>query len=284
MRKVLITGGEGQLAQSFIKLNHELNCETLSLNKNQLDITDTGKFISYIEQFTPDTILNCAAMTNVNEAEKNPGLAKEINAFSIQKILPHFNGLFIEISTDFVFDGDKGGYSSTDEPNPINAYGESKYMGEQILKKNSENWIIIRAGGLFSIFTDNNFYSWVVSSLKRNEKINGVNDQLSNPVSTFDLARYIIDIQNDKSMRNKIYHIGSDAQISKYDFAMKIARASGLDSHFINPISTVELQKMNSNYIAQRPKNSSLDVSGEGDRECDLNRSIEFLKNSPAQY
>ena len=192
--------------------------------------------------------------------------------------------MFIQISTDYVFDGKNGGYLPADTPKPINAYGESKVIGERIVQDCSSSWVIIRGGGLFSMTTPNNFYSWVVSSLKRNEKINVVNDQLSNPVSTFDLARYIIDIQNDKSMRNKIYHIGSDAQISKYDFAMKIARASGLDSHFINPISTVELQKMNSNYIAKRPKNSSLDFSGEGDRECDLNRSIEFLKNSPARY
>jgi len=275
MRKVLITGGEGQLAQSFIKLNHELNCETLSLNKNQLDITDTGKFISYIEEFTPDTILNCAAMTNVDEAEKNPGLAKEINAFSIQKILPHFNGLFIEISTDYVFDGDKGGYLSTDEPNPINSYGESKYMGEQILKKNSENWIIIRAGGLFSIFTDNNFLSWVINSLEKNQTINVVNDQIYNPVSTFDLAEYIMELGLDREKWNHIYHIGSDRQLSRYEFSLKIAKNWNLNHNNINQISTEELQENNTDYIAKRPKNSSLDIIN--GKKCNLDSSLKFL-------
>ena len=218
-------------------------------------------------------------MTNVDKAEKNSNLANEINAFSIQKILSHFNGLFIQISTDYVFDGKVGGYLSTDIPKPINAYGISKAMGERIVQDYSKNWVIIRGGGLFSTQTTNNFHSWVISSLKRDKVINVVNDQACNPVSTFDVAKYITDIQQDLSMRNKIYHIGSNTQISKYDFAIKIAREWGLNHHYINPISTIELTKINSNYIAKRPKNSSLDVSGEGDRECDLNESIEFLKN-----
>ena len=80
-------------------------------------------------------------------------------------------------------------------------------------------------------------------------------------------------------MRNKIYHIGSNENISKYDFAIKIAKVWGLNYQNINPVSTLELQKINSGYVAERPKNSSLNVSLEGDRSCNLEKSIDFLKN-----
>jgi len=288
MPKVFVTGGNGQLAYAYSQLissNSNLsymrkNYNVHILSKNLLDITNLEHFKSYIKKNgEPDIIINCAAMTNVDKAELNSNLANEINAFSIKKILSHFNGLFIQISTDYVFDGEAGGYLSTDIPNPINAYGASKSIGEQIVQDFATSWIIIRAGGLFSMSTANNFYAWVINSIKRNELINVVEDQVCNPVSTTDVAQYIYDIQNNDLARNKICHIGSNRQISKYNFALEIAKAWGFDSSNINPISTAELIKLNYNYIAQRPKNSSLDLSGENDKECNLNDSIELLRN-----
>jgi len=286
--RVFVTGANGQLAKaysntifpsdnlSYLRQNYNVHM----LGKDLFDVTNIDQLKSYIRNYgEPEVIINCAAMTNVDSAERNFSIANEINAFSIKKILSHFKGLFIQISTDYVFDGKVGGYLSTDELNPINKYGISKALGEKIVQDCSKDWVIIRAGGLFSKSSSSNFHSWIVNSLEKNQIINVVDDQICNPVSTFDLATYIIDIQNDYSMRNKIYHIGSNENISKYDFAIKIAKVWGLNYQNINPVSTLELQKINSGYVAERPKNSSLNVSLEGDRSCNLEKSIDFLKN-----
>ena len=273
--KILLTGGDGQLAKSYARMYDS----AYIANKDTFNITNVEHFKSYIKKHgEPEVIINCAAMTDVDRAERNPELVNEINAFALNNMLSHFSGLFIQISTDYVFDGKIGNYSSTDITKPVNAYGLSKALGETIVKENSNNWVIIRAGGLFSNLTQNNFYSWVVNALKKNEVINVVTDQIFNPVSTFDVAQYIKDIQMNNSMRNKIYHIGSNKNVSKYDFAIIIAKICGLNHEKIKPISTAELSDINSNYIAKRPNNSSLSLSNEGDRVCDLGHSVEFLK------
>tara|TARA_B100001057_G_C22832793_1_gene944035 strand:- start:315 stop:1202 length:888 start_codon:yes stop_codon:yes gene_type:complete len=292
MIKILLTGANGQLGKSlsqFIKQNTLNKIKLYSYNSFELDIRDTNFFFKCIKECSPDFILNCAAMTNVDFSEGNPELSNEINAFSIQRIIEKidnnkklFNILpcLIQISTDFVFDGVKGRYSSNSITNPINNYGKSKELAENIIINSNLNWYILRVGGLYSNISSNNFFSWVVNSLEQNKKIDVVDDQISNPVSTFDLSHFIFNnviIKKNSIKPKSIYHVGSEEEISRYDFALKIAKANNLNLSNIKRISTKELMTKNPNLIARRPYNSSLLIEDKGFKKYYIDDSINFI-------
>jgi len=275
MKKILITGANGQLGKSFSKI-HEEEYDILSLSRDQLDITKKSEISKAIESFKPDIILNCAAMTDVDSAELNPKIAKKINADSIKKILELFDGLFIHISTDYVFDGKNGPFKEDAITNPINIYGKSKLYGEEIVKDYAKDWIIVRTNVLFDIGSKASFLSWVINSLKENKKINVVNDQINNPVFTDDLSS-IIHLLISKNMRG-IYHVGSDTLCSRYEFAKIIGDVWNLDINNIVPIKTSDLKKHTKSYIANRPINSGL--SSKFDLPIiSLRKSLEKIKN-----
>ena len=255
MQKILITGGDGQLGRSFSS-NYQEKYNILSLGRDSLDITNEEQISKVIKEFQPSIILNCAAMTDVDNAERNPTLANKINSLSIKKVLELFNGLFIQISTDYVFDGKDGPFTENALTNPINSYGKSKLAGEKIIQENSNNWIIVRTNVLFDMNSQASFVSWVISSLKINKKINVVDDQINNPVFTDDLSN-MIDMFINKDMRG-IYHVGSDTLCSRYEFAQMIGRTWNLNIDNIYPIKTHSLKKKIKTYIADRPMKSGL--------------------------
>ena len=292
MIKILLTGANGQLGKTlsqFFKQNGLNKIKLFSYNSSELDIRDTNFFFKCIKECSPDFILNCAAMTNVDLAERKPEISNEINAFSIQRIIEKIDNnkkLFknlpclIQISTDFVFDGVEGGYSRNSPTNPINNYGKSKELAESIIINSNLSWYILRVGGLYSNISLNNFYSWIVNSLGKNKKIDVVDDQISNPVSTFDLSHFIFNriITKKNSIESKcIYHVGSEEEISRYDFALKIAKANNLNLSNIKRISTKELMTKNPNLIARRPYNSSLLIEDKGFKKYKIDDSINFI-------
>ena len=121
-KRILITGGKGQLASSFSSLfsdDYKIYC----YNKQDLDITNTKNVENVINEVKPDIILNCAAMTDVDLCEINEDDCYEVNFKSINNFKYSFNGLFIQLSTDYVFDGKSGPYFENDNPDPINIYG-----------------------------------------------------------------------------------------------------------------------------------------------------------------
>lgn len=255
MKKILVTGGSGQLAQSY-KLLYSNKYNLLVLDKASFDINDIDMIKYVLDKEKPDIIINCAAMTNVDECERNSINAYSINGLSIKNFATFFNGLFVQISTDYVFDGNDGPYSETSAPNPLSIYGKSKLLGEEIVKKYFKNHLIIRTNVVFDLNDDSSFIDWVIKSLSENKKINVVNDQINNPIWTQDLSKAIsFLIDNNK---RGIFHIGSDTLCSRYEFAKMIANEWNLDSSNIVSISTVDLFNQLDNYIAKRPLNSGL--------------------------
>ena len=255
MKKILITGALGQLGKSL--RNHlSSNFKSYFFSKDKLDINDLESLSEKLQSINPDIIINCAAMTNVDNCEINSEKAYDINAYAISNFKNNFNGTFIQLSTDFVFDGESGPYHENDLPNPINNYGLSKLEGEKIVKNLFNKHCIIRINTLFSNSSDASFLSWVVNSLNQNKKINVVNDQISNPISVDDLSIAINDFIN--SERYGIFHLGSDTLCSRFEFAQMIANYYNLNEDLILPISSEELYKTNPNYIAKRPLKSGL--------------------------
>ena len=260
MKKLLITGGEGQLATAF-KSNFKSNFDLLSLNKSELDITDKLKVESILKNFKPDIVLNCAAYTNVDGAENDFKKANDVNSDAIKNILSNFDGLFVQISTDYIFDGKNGPYSEFSDSNPINKYGLSKLNGEKISLKMSNKLILIRANVIFDLNSKSSFLDWVIKSLKDKKEISVVDDQFGNPIWSVDLAKIVF--QLIKNEEKGIFNVGTDKIISRYEFAKLIADEWNLDVNLIKPISTKSLKEKNKNYIAPRPLKSGLLIKDE---------------------
>jgi dTDP-4-dehydrorhamnose reductase len=276
MKRILITGADGQLGSCFSSIFKE-KYEILNPSEIEFDITDKNKIDNFIKIYAPEVIINCAAMTDVDGCEDNIESAEQINALSIKNILSNFEGFFLHISTDYVFDGGKGPYKEDDITNPINIYGKTKLLGEEIVRNNSKKWAIIRTNVLFGIESKASFVSWVVNSLALNKPINVVDDQINNPIWINDFAK-ILDLVIAHDI-NGLFHIGSNTFCSRYDFAYLIAEVFNLDKNNIHPISTESLKQK-----AKRPLKSGL-ISKKlllklGIEDIDLKQSLINLRNS----
>ena len=238
-KKLLVTGSEGQLAKSFLKLFSD-NYKIFYFNKKTLDISRSDQVKKILNEIQPDVILNCAAYTKVDLCEDNEDIAYELNANSI-KNFSGFNGHFFHISTDYVFDGKDGPYYEDDITNPINIYGKSKLLGELIVEDLFDKHTILRTNILFGKDSNASFLNWVVNSLKNNQEIKVVNDQINNPVSVYDCSKTINYLISEYILCK--FHLGSDYLCSRFDFAMKIAEAWSLDSDLVSDISTKELKR-----------------------------------------
>lgn len=270
----MITGAEGQLGKALqIGLTDKFNIlsttrQPTQLAKNQrnvqkLDITDKENISNVLESFKPDIIINCAAYTNVDGSEINKDLAHQVNVEGLRNLiqLSDINTYLIQISSDYVFDGDSGPYSEDEHTFPVNYYGKTKLEAENILRGTRRKWAIFRPNVLYSsdLFSKGNFFAWVYRSLLKKESISVVTDQISNPTFNLQIVRaifqcIIMDFEG-------ILHIGSDDYMSRYEFALEIAKVFGFDSTLITKIDTDSLTQKVKSYIAKRPLHSGLVVS-----------------------
>jgi len=274
-KKLLVTGSEGQLAKSFLKLFSN-NYKIFYYDKKTLDISNCDQVIKILNEIQPEVILNCAAFTNVDLCEDKEDLAYELNANSL-KNFSGFNGHFFHISTDYVFDGTSGPYYEDDITNPINVYGKSKLLGELIVEDLFDKHTILRTNILFGNDSSSSFLNWVVNSLKNNQEIKVVNDQINNPVSVYDCSRTINQLIAE-SISGK-YHLGSDNLCSRFDFAMKIAEVWNLDSNLVSEISTKQLKRTLPSFKAKRPLKSGLLSKFDFIPRYSLENSIKEIKN-----
>ncbi len=258
MKNVLITGAYGQLGEACIKyLKSYFNIIPAGRyggNKGiQLDITDAHSTRQMIKKHNPQVILNLAAMTNVDGCETDPKMAEAINVNGVKILCDGFDGHFIQISTDYVFDGNAGPYSEDDETNPISVYGKTKLAADDWLSANHEKTTILRANVVYGYTnrTKASFVKWVVDSLTDEKPIRVVDDQWNNPTWTESIASVINELIEKEAFG--LYHYGDKDHLNRYEFALLIAKVFDLDASLISPISTSEL-----NQPAPRPLRSGL--------------------------
>ena len=264
--KVLVIGKNGQLGKSIhkiIKNKKQIN-NFIFIGREELDLSNSQSIHLFFRNKKFDIIINCAAYTAVDKAEKEYDLANQINNVAVRelgKIAKILNAKLIHISTDYVFDGKKiKPYLETDLTNPINIYGKTKCAGENSLKKVMLfNAIIIRTSWVYSEF-GKNFLTSIIKLGKKNNELKIVSDQIGSPTYATDLASAILDIIKNKTfMQNnfptEIYHYSNIGNISWFDFAKEIFRLTKIQCK-IKPILT-------KNYctLAKRPKNSVLNKS-----------------------
>ena len=263
--KILVTGKNGQLGKSIHKIvtSNEKNSEFVFVGREALDLSSQDSIINYFNNNSFDIIINCAAYTAVDKAEKEVELANYINHLAISKIAEISNKhkvKLIHISTDFIFDGvSEKAYLESDDPSPLNIYGKSKLAGElAVCAAMQKNAIIIRTSGLYSEFS-NNFVNTILRKAQKFDELNVVSDQYSSPTNASDLAKAIIQIINHKKFRNhdqltQIYHYSSYGVCSWFEFAREILELANIDCQ-VNPIETKD-------YLtdAKRPKYSVLNT------------------------
>ena len=254
-----------------------------------MDITERSDVARAINEINPDIIINCAAYTDVDGSERNKNLAHKVNVVGLQNLIhaSDRDTYIVQISSDYVFEGDAGPYSEDDPTYPVNYYGKTKLEAENILRGSRKKFMIMRTNVIYSEYLNikANYFAWVYKSLLNNKSISVVNDQISNPAYVSHLSQAIFQciILNTEG----IYHYGSDNYLSRYEFSMEIANNFELDNSLITSIDTKQLSQVIPSYIAKRPRHSGLKtfkIENEmGLTAYSTDYSLTILKNSLVQ-
>ena len=258
MKKILVTGGNGQLGQSLQKIAEKnKGFQFVFTDYETLDITNKEEVLNFFWQLEPDFCINAAAYTAVDLAETELEKAFLINADGAENLAEackENNAQFIHVSTDYVFDGTNNlAYTEEDFPNPIGVYGASKLAGEELALEENPETIIIRTSWVYSEF-GKNFVKTMLHLFSIKDELNVVADQFGQPTNATDLAEAIMEIVKSNKKAPGIYNFSNEGKISWYDFAKKIAEISQ-SSVIINPIETSQYPTP-----AKRPQNSTLDL------------------------
>lgn len=240
MSRVLVTGANGQLGQCFKHLEHEFDVELVFASRDELDITKPNSIDKALKDKKYDYLINCAAYTAVDRAEEELDLAQLINVDAVDYLAnscKEYSVHLIQISTDFVFDGEKNSpYLPTDAKNPKSVYGKTKSEGEELIQKSGAIYTIIRASWLYSNFA-NNFYRTILRLAESKDEISVVNDQIGIPDSAEELAKQLLLLLETNNIPKGILHFAHSGSCSWMEFAQKIVELNHLKLK-IKPIST----------------------------------------------
>lgn len=267
MNKILITGGSGLLGSNIAKLATSKFDVYATYNKHEVgmngvhffhvDLTKKEQLVK-IEQISPDFIIHCAALTNVDYCESHPNVAYNQNVLAsvnMAEIAKKIGAYLIHVSTDSVFDGTKGNYKEDDMANPINIYGRSKLEAEQKISSIHSHSCIVRTN-IYGWNKRDKFSlaEWMLNKLTANVELPALKDVYFSPILVNDLAEVLFKLQEKKY--EGIIHIAGSEICSKLDFAYRIAEVFDFDKNPIKPVSIHEL-----GLKALRGKNTSLNVS-----------------------
>jgi len=255
--KVLITGANGMLGQDVHPIFEKAGYEVIKKGHSALDITDEKAVNKAIQELKPDYIIHCAAYTNVDKAESDYENAYKINVEGTKNIAAaaeKCNATMVYISTDYVFDGTKNiPYLPDDAPNPINAYGKTKYLGEMEVQKHCKKYYIARTSWLYGIY-GKNFVETMLVLAQKNSQLKVVNDQTGSPTWTVELANGVLNLIKNKEFG--IYHLSGKNSATWYDFAKEIFKIENINVN-LTPCTTEEFPR-----DAKRPKYSYMDNGG----------------------
>lgn len=274
MKTILITGSNGLLGQKLIHLYLQTEGVKLiatAVGNNRypikkgyiyvpMDVSDVRNVMDVITEYQPHTIIHTAAMTNVDECEKEMEKAERLNVDAVEYMIEAANEVgahLIHLSTDFIFDGQNGPYSEEDEPNPLSYYGETKLAAENMVKNQCQKWSIARTILVYGVVHDmsrSNIVLWAKGALENGKPLNVVNDQVRSPTLAEDLARGCQLIEQKEAVG--IFNISGKDQMSIVQIVERVADYFKLDKSIIKQVSSKTL-----NQAAVRPPITGFDLS-----------------------
>lgn len=249
-KKILILGASGFLGQEVYRFYGSENCIGTSFTKDiagliKVDLAQNSELENVIAELKPEIVINSTVLGGF--WDRDPEQTLKVNYGINKKLAEYYNGKIVFFSTDSVFDGEKGDYVETDKTNPINNYGKTKEMGERALTMSNKDALIIRLGILYK---DRNrgYMRFVYDNLIAGKEIEAWEDIIACPTHIEDVC-CCLDILLGRNARG-IYHVAGQEKISRYEFALRIADAFGLDKRLIkHPIYAGKIR---------RPKDTSL--------------------------
>ena len=283
MKRVLISGADGQLVTDIINTlstpENDGFFNVFAFNRKRLDVTDKDALSAVFSKYNPDFFIQGASYHVVEEINKNPKEACDVNLASLHyltELCNKYDCTLINFSTNYVFSGLKppledfqelDHYNEMDEPSPVNLYGILKYAGEQILSTSCEQYYNIRVSGLFGktgsrAKNGSNFPYTIKKNLELSdnadnlEPVKVVADQLVNVGYTVDLAEVIVEMMHqEKQDLYGLYHLANKGDCTWYEVASKVAEVLGYNEDKVIPISTDEFYTN-----LKRPKDTSLNM------------------------
>lgn len=243
---IVVTGASGLLGANLALAACERGYETVGLYHRHpvrlagvrclsIDLSDRLAVMNLLQSLHPRWIVHCAALTNVDWCEDHSEEAFRDNAHApgeMASLARELDARFVYISTDAVFDGQFGGYSEDDTPRPINVYAQSKLAGEQAVAQAHPDSLIVRTN-LFgwNVQDKASLGEWVLTRLKAGSPVPAFDDVEFAPLLANDLGEIVLDLLH-RGARG-LFHAGASDAVSKYDFALAIAREFGLSTSSI---------------------------------------------------
>jgi len=249
MTRILVTGASGLLGLNFC-LKHYRQHDLIGVVKDHLlpgapfpfqkaDLSSPGEIERLIDQVEPELVVNCAAMANVDNCESQPEQTWQINVEfprQLAKTCVKHGVKLVHLSTDAVFDGLRGNYTETDEPNPRGVYASTKLAGERAVLEALPKALVARVNFYgWSLFGTRSLAEFFYYNLSDRKPVNGFTDVFFCPLETTILSDILMHLAN-KGLSG-LYHVVSSECLSKYEFGRSVAERFGLDSTLIQPIS-----------------------------------------------
>jgi dTDP-4-dehydrorhamnose reductase len=264
--RIVVTGAGGMLGSAFVRVAHRVSHEVIPVYRTRPDHLPPGieldlghpQAATMLVRQNPDLIVNCAALTDVDWCETHQSETIRINAeapgFIAQSAAQNGTPM-VQISTDSVFDGRRGGYSESDSPNPLNAYAAAKLAGEDAVLSASDKHLVVRTnifGRTPRSLPRRGLVEWIIGSLERGETVAGFIDARFSPLWVEDLSSFLLQMASRRLQG--LYHLGSEGTVTKFEFARLVATAFGFDPGLVSQSSVHDAR-----FLAARPRDTSLD-------------------------
>lgn len=265
--KLLITGASGLLGTRLCQIALRKTQEVYSVYSQhkplygipvELNILDLRAERQTLDKIKPEVVVHAAALTDLDRCELEKDLAWKTNVEAtknLARLCEEYGAFLVYVSTDYVFDGEKGIYKETDSPAPINYYGLTKLKGEEAVRA-MDNCCIVRGSVIYGSIPatgKTNFALWLLDKLEKKEEVKIVTDQWNSPTLNTNLAEMILEIVEKRITGT--FHLAGATRLSRNEFAKNIVKTFNLDPRLLKPVSSKDMS-----WIARRPRDSSLNI------------------------
>ncbi|MBD3399316.1 MAG: sugar nucleotide-binding protein [Candidatus Coatesbacteria bacterium] len=278
--RLFILGGEGRVGTFTIPSlarRWAVTAPTLA----ELDARDREALFRAVETAEPDLVVNYAALTDLHQCEREPELARQVNAVvagNAAAAARRVGARLLYLSTDAVFDGVKGTpYTETDAPNPVNVYGRTKREGELEVEDKADDWTILRIGWLFGGTQVGKFPDFIIKLARERDRLQVVDDRYGSPMRMADLLEILLGVVPLKELRGYVHVANPGPPPNRLEFAREILAA--------NDLAQVELEGVSSDHFGEKvPRGPYLGLNIDRLRSLKLEPTDDWTAAVRAEY